>query len=104
MRRERIVAVILKSLAELSEDAGISGLDNANEETRLYGGKGPLDSIGLVNLIADVEEKVGREFGKDVILADERAMSQRRSPFARVGTFADYIESLLDENKTEGAK
>ena len=68
-------------------------------ETRLYGVKSALDSIHLVTLIADVEEKIAEEFGKDIILTDERAMSQTRSPFGRVETLANYIEELLNKNE-----
>jgi hypothetical protein len=40
---------------------------------------------------------VADDLGKAIVLADERAMSQKRSPFATAGTLADYIELLLSE-------
>ena len=41
-------------------------------------------------------EKLSERLGKDIILADERAMSQARSPFRRVSSLVDYIEVLLE--------
>lgn len=71
-------------------------LDNGNI-TPLFGKKGVLDSLGLVNLIVSVETATEDEFGVIVTIADERAMSQRNSPFKTIGTLADYICLLLEE-------
>lgn len=97
--RERVTAIVFETLRELNSQLGAAELENPSLETRLYGTKSALDSIHLVTLIADIEEKIAKEFGKDIVLADERAMSQTRSPFGRAGTLIDYICQLLE---TEG--
>lgn len=65
------------------------------EETRLIGQGAILDSLGLVSLIVEVEQRLSDELGIDLILADERAMSQKRSPFRSIGALADYIYELI---------
>lgn len=95
--REEITRIVLAAYTALAEDMGLELEANPNEETRLYGVKSGLDSIALVNLIADIEDRISSELGKDIVLADERAMSQTRSPFRRVGSLVDYIETLLKE-------
>ena len=97
--KQKITEIIYSCLVDVNHGIGSSELEHPTPETRLYGAKSALDSIGLVTLIADVEEKIGEEFGKDIILADERAMSQTRSPFGRVGTLVDYIEELLKQSE-----
>jgi acyl carrier protein len=67
-------------------------------EAVLYGKNGRLDSLGLVNLIVAVEERVSREFGAELVLADSRAMSQKNSPFRTVQTLVDYVSLLLRES------
>lgn len=64
-------------------------------ETLLFGEGGQLDSMALVSLIVSVEEEVESQFGVNLILASDRAMSARRSPFATVGSLADYVEALM---------
>lgn len=64
-------------------------------ETILFGAKGRLDSMGLVNFIVGVEQRIEEDFQKPVSLTDEKAMSQRNSPFRTVGTLVDYIAELL---------
>jgi len=60
-------------------------------EASLYGAGSPLDSLGLVSLLIEVEEGL-RDAGLEISLSDERAMSQRHSPFRTVQTLAAYIE------------
>lgn len=64
-------------------------------DTVLIGGTASIDSMALVNLILDVEDAVRARYGVSLTLADERAMSQTRSPFRTVGTLAEYINLLL---------
>ncbi|NJN93660.1 MAG: acyl carrier protein [Anaerolineales bacterium] len=66
-------------------------------ETRLIGREAALDSMGLVNLIVEVEQRLEDTYDLTVILADERAMSQKNSPFRSVETLADYICQLATE-------
>jgi len=63
----------------------------------LYGKNGILDSISLVTLVAKVEEKIEDEFDVSIILADEKAMSQKRSPFLTIDTLTTYVESLISK-------
>lgn len=95
--KEKIERIIIESLVELNEELGSEDLKSPNEETRLFGGNGGLDSISLVSLITDIEDSISEEFGVDIVLADERAMSQRTSPFRRISSLSKYIEKLLSE-------
>jgi acyl carrier protein len=55
-----------------------------------FGPGSPLDSLGLVALLMDIEEALQAR-GCDVVLSDDRAMSQKRSPFRTVQTLVAYI-------------
>lgn len=68
-------------------------------EASLFGPDGPLDSMALVQFIVEVESALEDTSGKEVVLADERAMSQRRSPFQTIGSLAQYIDQLLADQK-----
>jgi D-alanine--poly(phosphoribitol) ligase subunit 2 len=63
-------------------------------DARLYGRQGVLDSLGLVSLLAAIEQALEDEHGIQVTLADERAFSQARSPFRTVGSLAEYIHAV----------
>jgi acyl carrier protein len=69
-----------------------------NSETRLFGDNSLLDSTALVSLLVEIEQQVGDMTGIEILLADDRAMSQKRSPFRNIGTLAEYVIELLNEN------
>jgi len=93
--KNRIHALILRRLNLLGQELGKPELAAVTDETHLIGGRSPLDSIGLVTLIADLEGDIQREFGVTVTLADEKAMSLTASPFRKVGTLVAYVEEKL---------
>ena len=70
-------------------------------ETPLAGDSGRLDSSGLINLIAVTEQKTVAEFGRTILLTDERTLSQISQVFRTLGTLADYILERLNE-KNDG--
>ncbi|AXX90870.1 hypothetical protein CKA55_05130 [Arcobacter suis] len=97
MSLERIENIIIESLKEYNQEKESTKLHNPTSKTRLYGEKSIFDSMGLVYLITDIEEKISDEFSKNIVLADEKAMSQKTSPFKDVETLAKYIQNLLEE-------
>lgn len=92
---EKITTLILAALRDLGEEMNLPDLANATPQTRLFGAKSSLDSMALVALIADVEGRLSTEFGRELVLADEKAMSQARSPFRTVESLAAHIEERL---------
>jgi len=95
--KAKIENLIIESLKELNEELENEALNNPTKDTKLYGIEGCLDSLALVTLITDLEEKISDKFDKDITLADEKAMSQRNSPFRSVESLANYITKLLEE-------
>jgi acyl carrier protein len=88
---EEIEALVIESVQLLAEDFDLPALQQPSVESALYGNEGVLDSMALVNLIADVEDAVSEKFGVAITLADEKAMSARHSPFLTVQTLAQAV-------------
>lgn len=99
--KENLSNIIIESIKDLNEELQSPDLETLSLETHLYGKMGTLDSIALVRLLVDVECKVSDEFDTTIVLTDERAISQRRSPFRTVKSLTEYIEKLLQE-KNDG--
>ena len=94
---ERIENIIIESLREYNQELESVELNNPTNKTKLYGERSVLDSMGLVYLITDIEEKISDQFSKNIVLADEKAMSQKTSPFRDVESLTKYIQNLLEE-------
>jgi acyl carrier protein len=71
-------------------------------ETSLFGKDGILDSMALVQLVVEIEQRLQTEHRVDVSLTDERAMSRAKSPFRTVATLSAYIAALAGEAKPLG--
>ena len=95
--KQKIEKIIIGVLQDINDDIESDILENPTKETKLFGEDGALDSLALVSLISDLEEGIHDHFEKDVILADEKAMSQRNSPFNSVESLTDYIDMLINE-------
>jgi acyl carrier protein len=98
--RPQILSLILHRLRVLGEELNKPNLMQANELTRLFGDRADLDSMGLVTLIADLEDDLQKQLGRSVTLVDEKAMSRLTSPFRRVDYLADYLVELLNTPKS----
>ena len=64
-------------------------------ELELFSENGVLDSLGLVNLIMSIEEQFEDYLDTSIVIADEKAMSQKNSPFQSVRSMADYLSKEL---------
>lgn len=90
--RQQIIDLIIETANELGADEiGYDG--QLAEDTVLFGKDGALDSMGLVTLIIAVEQAIEDRFDTSIGLADEKAMSQAKSPYRSVGSLADYAAS-----------
>jgi acyl carrier protein len=102
LTRTEIAAMVLSSLQGVLSQQGDSPAEPMGESTYLFGSGAFLDSLGLVTLIVDLEQRLEDEYGLSLTLADERAMSQKNSPFRTVRALADHIRLLVEEAQQDG--
>ncbi|MGB0257712.1 MAG: hypothetical protein ACPGES_03575 [Coraliomargarita sp.] len=93
---QQIEAIVIDTVRTLADDFELPALSSPDSSTVLFGGEGPLDSMALVNLIADLEEAVADQFGASIALADEKAMSARNSPYRDVASLTHAVAERLD--------
>ena len=97
--RDTIASLVMSNLHEVLAQKDQPLPDLANGTVNLIGRQAVLDSLGLVTLIVDLEQRLEEEYGVALVLADERAMSQRSSPFRTPQSLTDYICLLIEEQK-----
>ena len=102
--REQVQAEILKmilaTLKEVLENQGKT-LPRMSAEATLYGQGSDVDSFGFVQLLIDLEERVNSCYGVGVTTTDQKAMSQRNSPFRTVQSLAEYMTVLVLKAQSE---
>lgn len=95
-----IYSVISEAISEINETRGEPISTDNLSAISLYGDGGVFDSMGLVNFLVLVEEKLDEKFNVVLSLTSERAVSRRISPFHNVVSLVDFI---VEESETVAA-
>lgn len=85
---ELVLQCLSDALDEVDSPAG------ASLDSPILGQGSPLDSMAVVSMLVELESRLDEELGLEVSLTDERAMSQKNSPFRSVQTLIQYIGAL----------
>ena len=93
--KDKLLTLVIQAANELNRQLENKIAVERGVDAPLYGQDGVLDSLGLVSLVVAVEQAIEDEAGVSISLADGRAMSQKRSPFATIGTLIEYAENLI---------
>ena len=104
MNEINVVDLVMASITEILSEENEEGSEPSPDmepSTILLGKTGVLDSHALVSAIVNIEEKLCDDYGFDIVLADERAMSQEKSPFRTVNSLAEYISILIKEQSPD---
>lgn len=96
--QEKLEQAIFAAVDELNDQLPKGVRVAKSLDAPLYGQGGKLESIDLVNLIIEVEEKVKDAFGVSITIADDRAMSSQNSPFVTLGALSSYVSELIQNN------
>lgn len=91
MKDEQLEQIIFEILKNLADELDVRELENPTLDTKLYGVGGNLDSLALVSFISDLEDRMSDEFGFNVILANDKTMSAKHSPFRNVKALKECI-------------
>ena len=90
MNKDDIIEIIYLAIDDYNQ-INTANLLNKDLNTLLYGQEGKLDSLGLVNLILAIEERLLDKYNKNISLADDKAFSEKTSPFSNVSILAEFI-------------
>lgn len=95
------LAVVKAALHDLLTQNGDEIPTPFDESVVLVGKDAVIDSLGVVSLIVEIEQLLETEHDASITLANDRAMSERNSPFRTVGVLADHVMSLLAQAQDE---
>lgn len=91
MSRDQWIRIVTQSFVTTASESGAGEPLEIGESTPLVGPGSVLDSMALVTLVLDVEQRLEEQAGVSVTLMNEQALSRRHSPFRTIGSLADYI-------------
>jgi hypothetical protein len=89
-----VSTIILECLADLNRGRAADYQLEVSPDAAIFGGSSALDSLGLVALLTEIEERLA-DRGVRITIADDRAMSRTRSPFRDVPALTAYLQELV---------
>jgi len=95
--REEIIQAIFEAINDINKQTTKDKRLAKSEDTKLYGGDGPLDSLGLVNLIVATEQRLESLCGLSISLAEESVLDEDENRFETVASMADFVETVYKE-------
>jgi D-alanine--poly(phosphoribitol) ligase subunit 2 len=101
MNNPNVKDLITSAVADFNEQAQNKIDLKQGSDAPLFGQKGVLSSLELVSLTIALEQELEDQLSVSVTLANERAMSQKNSPFRTLGSLIAYAEELVaEQNKS----
>jgi len=97
MQREVALDVVIACVKDAIEQFGSGEAVEVTADTVIVGPSAALDSIAVVSLIVDIEQRLETDHNVAITLASERAMSQRSSPFRTCSVLADHVCATIAE-------
>ena len=89
----------LVELLQQTIDRESDGTDvKVDTTSALIGPQAIIASLSLVSFIADAEIMLSEDYGLDLVLVSEAALSRSKSPFLTIETLAAYIAELAGAN------
>jgi acyl carrier protein len=94
--KEQIAAhVVAGAIGELNLQLGAAEQLPLHGQAALFGSAGPLDSLGLVQLIAELENRIEAECGHRVNLADDELLGEADGPFAHIEALIAHVRGVI---------
>lgn len=97
--KETVEELIQEAILELNEQLEEDRKISYSEDLKLIGVNAALESISFVTLIAILEDLISDRLDKNILIVNDRAFSQERSPFRSVESLSDYVTGLLHETE-----
>lgn len=92
----RVVALVLRAVAELNQMLPEGTRLREDTSCALVQPEGPLDSLGVINLLVAVEGQVEAEFGRRPNLTEMSVAPEGSSPLSTVGSLAKFVAERLE--------
>lgn len=91
----QILDVVFRALDDVNRTLPPDQQVPKAEDAPLAEPAGPLTSLGLVNLVVALEDRVEQTFGASVNLADAASDMTEENPFATVRSLARHVQAQL---------
>jgi acyl carrier protein len=95
--RDSIQKAVFLAVEDVNRQLSKSQRLTQTLDTPLIGSSGTLDSLGAINFVVAVEDRVRKTLHTRIVLTEVLADPSKHDVFRTVGTLCDYILETLKE-------
>lgn len=98
LTRDDVITTMRDSVEGLTRSGIIETSISLAEDTVVFGVNSPLDSIGFVTFMTDLEERLSTTTGKEIVISlMEMDDFNENEPFLTVKRLADFLLKLVTD-------
>jgi len=92
--RDKLQTLLEEILRSNIEEKSL--INEMNEKGNQFEIISNVDSLDMVSILVDFEEQIQDEYGLNILISSERAMSER-GPFSTIESLLDFTMKLIQE-------
>jgi len=85
--------IIFSAIKEVNKQQPPEYQLNLDKNEFLISDKSSLDSLGLITLLINIEEKISKKFKINLNLLDEELISEKNTPFETLASLAAWLKN-----------
>ena len=91
MSIDEFTNLVTDSIAHINQQLPTEKQISSDLSTKIIGPGSDLDSLSLINLVIEIEEKIAASMGRRIPILDKGIMSEEHGSFNTVGELIDWI-------------
>ena len=81
------------AIQEINEDLEIVEFENITDDTKIFEN---IDSVAVLDLILEIEDRLQKRYGKYIQIADDKTMDTINTPFKDFKTLLSHLEEKVN--------
>jgi len=90
---KKIEKLIFNTIDTVNSDLGIE--IEKSRKSEIIGGASPLDSLGVISFLMELESNVENSLGIEITLVNDDVLSKDDNPLKNVGTIIDHLKHII---------
>lgn len=91
--KNAIIEIIFTSIKEVNENQPSDNRLKLKKDEFLVSDKSKIDSLGLITLLVNIEDKINKTYNVDLNLLEENFISDEKTPFQTIDNLAEWLHN-----------
>jgi len=85
--------IISEVIEQINKDLNVDILKNNNSD--IIGGNSPLDSLGVISFLLELENKIEDTYDLEITLVNDSVLNEEQSPLSNIKSLKSHLNTLI---------